>query len=107
MALDARVVMCIQNKITSYQKAIIPNPLATGVGTIVGVLVLPNNALEAWKGEKEYSQLEWRKVQAASGLTHGRPVWATDLPDIYPRILLEEGHATSRDVVVSRFNCSF
>jgi hypothetical protein len=45
--------MWIQNKIAPYQKANIPNPLATGVGTIVGIPGLPNNALVAWKGVRK------------------------------------------------------
>ena len=44
-------------------------------------------------GEREYSQLETMKIQAACGLTNAQ--CDTDLPEVYTR-MLEEGCTTAR-----------
>jgi hypothetical protein len=49
--------------------------------------------LSARTKEKEYTQLETSKIQAACGLTDAQ--WSTDLPELYIR-MLDEGRTTPR-----------
>jgi hypothetical protein len=63
--LDARVVTWMQSKIVPYQKASLSN---VALPVAAGILVLLTGALSTPSGEKEYSQLETAKIQAACGL---------------------------------------
>ncbi len=56
--------------------------------------MLPVGALTSWAGEREYSTLETSKIQAACCLTDEQE-WATDLPELYGR-MLDEGQTTAR-----------
>jgi hypothetical protein len=89
---DSRVVTCMQNKLAPYLRpsVVIPNVAGTGPGSVP---TLTAAALASKTGEKEYSVLETSKIQAACGLTDSQ--WATDLPDLYTR-MLEEGRTTVR-----------
>jgi hypothetical protein len=89
-APDARVIRWMQGKVARYQKPFMTNTLPTGAGVHA---ILPLGAPVPRTGEREYSQLETSKIQAACGLTDAQ--WNTDLPDLYPR-MLEEGRTTTR-----------
>jgi hypothetical protein len=83
----------MQTKIAPYRKpeVLLPTPDAglayRGTAPVLG------GTLGTRSGEKEYSALETSKIQAACGLSDAQ--WATDLPDLYPR-MLEEGRTTTR-----------
>jgi hypothetical protein len=65
-----------------------PCPLVADRRPWGGPPVLPAGLPSVRSSEKEYSLLETSKIQAACGLTDAQ--WATDLPELYPR-MLEEG----------------
>jgi hypothetical protein len=91
-APDTRAIRWMKARVSLYQKhpPLAPPTGPTGVG---GAPVLPPSSLAPRAGEKEYSQLEPSKIQAACGLTGAQ--WATDLPELYTR-MLEEGHTTAQ-----------
>jgi hypothetical protein len=91
-APDARVILWMKTRVSQYQKDPPLSPPA-GVAGGGGGGVLPPGTLAPRAGEKEYSQLETSKIQAACGLTDAQ--WATDLPELYTR-MLEEGRTTAR-----------
>jgi hypothetical protein len=91
-APDARVITWMQRRLAPYKvptasNVVAPNNVApTGAPVLAGGLSAPT-------GEKEYSQLETGKIQAACSLTDAQ--WATDLPELYTR-MLDEGRTTVR-----------
>jgi hypothetical protein len=89
-APDARVITWMQGKVAPYLKAgrIVANPGPPGVPP-----PLPTGTIAAPSGEREFTQLETMKIQAACGLTDAQ--WDTDLPELYTR-MLEEGRTTMR-----------
>jgi hypothetical protein len=89
-APDARVVTWMQSKLAPYLK---PDPQAASPAVIGVPQALPTGTISNQSGEKEYTQLETMKIQAACGLTDAQ--WDTDLPEVYTR-MLEEGRTTSR-----------
>jgi hypothetical protein len=89
-APDARVVTWMQAKLAPYLK---PDPQAVSPAVMGVPQVLPAGTISNQSGEKEYTQLETMKIQAACGLTDAQ--WDTDLPEVYTR-MLEEGRTTPR-----------
>lgn len=87
---DARVITWMQAKLAPYLKVGTPVP-APGVPGVPAPI--PGGAITSSSGEREYSQLETMKIQAACGLTDAQ--WDTDLPEVYTR-MLEEGRTTAR-----------
>jgi hypothetical protein len=88
---DARVITWMQGKLSPYLKAGIT---AVPTGGLPGVPPpLPTGTITTQSGEREFSQLETMKIQAACGLTDAQ--WDTDLPEVYTR-MLEEGRTTAR-----------
>lgn len=64
------------------------NAVLSLVGMVAAIPVLPGGALSAPLSEKEYSQLECSKIQAACGLTDAKR--DTNLPELSTRMLEEE-----------------
>jgi hypothetical protein len=89
-APDARVVTWMQAKLAPYLK---PSPQVIGSGGANVPPVLPTGMLMTQLGEREFSQLETMKIQAACGLTNAQ--WDTDLPEVYT-LMLEEGRTMAR-----------
>jgi hypothetical protein len=81
----------MQSKLAPYRKDM-PVPYATPPAAARAIPTLPAGSLSA--GEKEYSLLETAQIQVACGLTDAQ--WDTDLPELYTRMLMEEGHTTAR-----------
>jgi hypothetical protein len=90
---DARVIKWVQARVGPYLKIRIQPALGPGPPVAGRLPPLGTGAPPAQLSEKEYSALETSKIQAACGLTDAQ--WATDLPEIYSR-MLEEGRTTSR-----------
>jgi hypothetical protein len=83
----------MQRKLAAYKLPTAPSAIsAINAATTMGAPVLPGG-LPALAGEKEYSQLETDRIQAACGLTDAQ--WDTDLPQLYTR-MLQEGRTTAR-----------
>jgi hypothetical protein len=88
---DARVVACMQQKLAPYLRPSVVVPNVPGVAPAAAP-ILAASALASKLREKEYSNLETSKIQAACGLNDLQ--WDTDLPDLYIR-MLEEGRTTA------------
>jgi hypothetical protein len=87
-APDARVVTWMQGKLAPYLKA---GPVASAPAGPPGIP--PPLPVTTQSGEREFTQLETMKIQAACGLNDAQ--WDTDLPEVYTR-MLEEGRTTAR-----------
>jgi hypothetical protein len=90
-APDARVVKWMQKKLAAYRLPTIANVASATNAVITPGAPTLAGGLPAPAGEKEYSQLETDRIQAACGLTDAQ--WDTDLPQLYTR-MLEEGRTT-------------
>jgi hypothetical protein len=89
-APDARVITWMQAKLAPYIKA---GAGAPGAGPPGIPPPLPAGTITTQSGEREFTQLETMKIQAACGLNDAQ--WDTDLPEVYTR-MLEEGRTTAR-----------
>jgi hypothetical protein len=88
---DAQVITWMQGKLAPYLKA---GAVAPTLGPPGVPPPLPGGTIASTpSGEREFTQLETMKIQAACGLTDAQ--WDTGLPELYTR-KLEEGRTTAR-----------
>jgi hypothetical protein len=80
----------MQGKLAPYLKA---GAVVPTLGPPGGPLPLPAGNIATPSGEREFTQLETMKIQAACGLTNAQ--WDTGLPELYTR-MLDEGRTTAR-----------
>jgi hypothetical protein len=87
---DACVITWMQSKIAPYLKL---GAATVSLGLPGVPPPLPAGTITMQSGEREFTQLETMKIQAACGLTGAQ--WDTGLPKLYTR-MLEEGRTTAR-----------
>jgi len=89
-APSPRVITWMKSKLAQYRQPRVAFPAAV---SMPGVPMAPPVLNDRLTSERDYSQLETEKIQAACGLTDAQ--WNTHLPPVYGR-MLEEGRKTAK-----------